>query len=40
MSQTGDPSSAREFLGQHEVEWKKSIKYLGVHLDQRLSLPA
>ena len=24
-------------LGEHEIEWKKSIKYLGVQLDQRLS---
>ena len=25
------------FLGEHEIEWKKSIKYLGVQLDRRLS---
>ena len=24
-------------LGEHEIEWRKSIKYLGVQLDQRLS---
>ena len=24
-------------LGEHEVEWKTSIKYLGVQLDRRLS---
>ena len=24
-------------LGEHETEWKKSIKYLGVQLDRRLS---
>ena len=24
-------------LGEHEIEWKKSIKYLGVQLDRRLS---
>ena len=24
-------------LGEHEIEWKKSIKYLDVQLDQRLS---
>ena len=24
-------------LGEHEIEWKKSIKYLGVKLDRRLS---
>ena len=24
-------------LGEHEVVWKKSIKYLGVQLDRRLS---
>ena len=24
-------------LGEHEIEWKKSIMYLGVQLDQRLS---
>ena len=24
-------------LGKHAIEWKKSIKYLGVQLDQRLS---
>ena len=28
---------ARIVLGEHEVEWKTSIKYLGVHLDRRLS---
>ena len=27
----------RIVLGEHEVEWKKSIKYLGVQLDRRLS---
>ena len=27
----------RIVLGEHEIEWKKSIKYLGVQLDQRLS---
>ena len=27
----------RIVLGEHEIEWKKSIKYLGVKLDQRLS---
>ena len=27
----------RIVLGAHEIEWKKSIKYLGVQLDQRLS---
>ena len=27
----------RIVLGEHEVQWKKSIKYLGVQLDQRLS---
>ena len=25
-------------LGEHEIEWKKRIKYLGVQLDRRLSL--
>ena len=25
------------FLGEHEIEWKKSIKYPGVQLDQGLS---
>ena len=25
-------------LGEHEIEWKKSIKYLGVQLDRKLSL--
>ena len=24
-------------LGEHEIEWKKGIKYLGVQLDRRLS---
>ena len=24
-------------LGEHEIEWKKSIKYLGVQLDRTLS---
>ena len=24
-------------LGEHEIDWKKSIKYLGVQLDRRLS---
>ena len=24
-------------LGEHEIEWKKSIKYLGVQFDRRLS---
>ena len=24
-------------LGEHEIEWKKSIKYLGVQLDRKLS---
>ena len=24
-------------FGEHEIEWKKSIKYLGVQLDRRLS---
>ena len=24
-------------LGEHEIEWKKSIEYLGVQLDRRLS---
>ena len=24
-------------LGEHEIEWEKSIKYLGVQLDRRLS---
>ena len=24
-------------LGEHEIEWKKSIKYLGMQLDRRLS---
>ena len=24
-------------LGEHEIEWKKRIKYLGVQLDRRLS---
>ena len=24
-------------LGEHEIEWKKSIKYLGVQLDRRIS---
>ena len=23
--------------GEHEIKWKKSIKYLGVQLDRRLS---
>ena len=27
----------RIVLGAHEIKWKKSIKYLGVQLDQRLS---
>ena len=27
----------RIVLGEHEVEWKSSIKYLGVQLDLRLS---
>ena len=27
----------RIVLGEHEVEWKTSIKYLGMQLDQRLS---
>ena len=27
----------RIFLGEHEIKWKKSIKYLGVQLDRRLS---
>ena len=27
----------RIVLGEHEVEWKTSIKYLGVQLDRRLS---
>ena len=27
----------RIVLGEHEIEWKKSIKYLGVQLDGRLS---
>ena len=27
----------RIILGEHEVEWKTSIKYLGVQLDRRLS---
>ena len=27
----------RNVLGEHEVEWKSSIKYLGVQLDRRLS---
>ena len=28
---------SRIVLGEHEIEWKKSIKYLGVQLDRRLS---
>ena len=24
-------------LGENEIEWKRSIKYLGVQLDRRLS---
>ena len=28
----------RIVLGEHEVEWKTSIKYLGVQLDRRLRL--
>ena len=37
-SQTGDPSHTRGlFLGEHEIEWKKSIKYLGVQSDRWLS---
>ena len=27
----------RIVLGKHEIKWKKSIKYLGVQLDRRLS---
>ena len=27
----------RIVLGEHEVEWKTSIKYLGVQLDRRIS---
>ena len=27
----------RIVLGEHEIKWKKSIKYLGVQLDRRLS---
>ena len=27
----------RIVLGEYEIEWKKSIKYLGVQLDRRLS---
>ena len=27
----------RIILGEHEIDWKKSIKYLGVQLDRRLS---
>ena len=27
----------RTVLGEHEVEWKTGIKYLGVHLDRTLS---
>ena len=27
----------RIVLGEHEVEWRTSIKYLGVQLDRRLS---
>ena len=27
----------RIVLGEHEIEWKKSIKYLDVQLDRRLS---
>ena len=27
----------RIVLGEHEIEWKKSTKYLGVQLDRRLS---
>ena len=27
----------RNALGEHQIEWKKSIKYLGVQLDRRLS---
>ena len=27
----------RIVLGEHEVDWKTSIKYLGVQLDRRLS---
>ena len=26
----------RIVLGEHEIEWKKSVKYLGVQLDRRL----
>ena len=29
---------ARIVLGEHEIKWIKSIKYLGVKLDRRLSL--
>ena len=29
--------SPRIVLGEHEIKWKKSIKYLGVQLDRRLS---
>ena len=28
---------SRIVLGEHEIKWKKSIKYLGVQLDRRLS---
>ena len=24
-------------LGEHDIEWKKSIKYMGVQLDRRLN---
>ena len=27
----------RIVLGEHEIEWKKNIRYLGVQLDRRLS---
>ena len=27
----------RIVLGEHEIEWKKNIKYLGVQLDRMLS---
>ena len=37
-SRTADPSNTRKIvLGEHEIEWKKSIKYLGLQLDRRLS---
>ena len=27
-------------LGEHEIEWEKNIKYLGMQLDQKLSFGA